>query len=140
MKLFIPCIVCGKKAKWSYMPSTENYCDNHVPRGCSCNHDEDGTDTLDEQGRKQPCCEYFIIHEPEHDNEQRLREDWEEYYKIHPEQELEEFEEPVVRPHFRRDKLIARMPDWKAEKNARSRQHKSKPKGFKPNRKIDDFS
>lgn len=31
---------CGKNATWLYMPSSDNYpyyCDEHVPRGCSCN-------------------------------------------------------------------------------------------------------
>lgn len=34
------CSCCNKIATWSYMPSTSrrrNFCDDHVPRGCSCN-------------------------------------------------------------------------------------------------------
>lgn len=35
---------CGKLATWSYMPSTTSpiygyYCDDCVPRGCSCNEE-----------------------------------------------------------------------------------------------------
>lgn len=69
---------CGHKATWVYMPSysgpqvNDYYCDNCVPRGCSCNTEpEDGdydnldpanwVQALDEQGRELPCCEYFII-------------------------------------------------------------------------------
>ena len=59
-QLYVPCVICGKKATWSYMPSDENYCDDHVPRGCSCNCNEKGAEELDEQGRKKPCCEYWI--------------------------------------------------------------------------------
>jgi hypothetical protein len=32
---------CGKIATWLYMPLSDNYpyyCDEHVPRGCSCNN------------------------------------------------------------------------------------------------------
>ena len=35
------CSHCNKTATWLYMPSTEKgcrfFCDDHVPRGCSCN-------------------------------------------------------------------------------------------------------
>lgn len=33
------CCVCGKEAVWCYMPGGECYCDDCVPRGCSCNVD-----------------------------------------------------------------------------------------------------
>ena len=71
---------CGKIATWLYMPSysgpqhNDFYCDECVPRGCSCNLeckdgncDNQATDNwyqpIDEQGRKYPCCEYFYIGE-----------------------------------------------------------------------------
>ena len=43
---------CGKLATWYYMPSEHNwvYCDNCVPRGCSCCewwHDKEGWDDED---------------------------------------------------------------------------------------------
>jgi len=67
------CMKCGALAIWIYMPSdgNYNYCDDCVPRGCSCNFscDEDANLILDEetnefvqdkdeQGRLLPCCEY----------------------------------------------------------------------------------
>lgn len=33
------CAVCGKEAQWCFMPDGICYCDEHVPRGCSCNVD-----------------------------------------------------------------------------------------------------
>lgn len=33
------CCKCGKVAQWCYMPGGECYCDDCVPRGCSCNVD-----------------------------------------------------------------------------------------------------
>ena len=69
---------CGKIAVWIYMPSDSDdypyYCDDCVPRGCSCNcypkdDDYDNSDPdnwieeLDEKGRKQPCCEYEYFEE-----------------------------------------------------------------------------
>ncbi len=57
---------CGKPAVWLYMPATErkevNYCDEHVPRGCSCNIDpETSIEDTDEQGRLLPCVEYDFV-------------------------------------------------------------------------------
>lgn len=98
------CERCGKKAQWMYMPNSNFYCDDCVPRGCSCNIDiisnesagngitptiyyteDDVSDyingrinsdellsrgsltklsdsvyyeVLDDQGRREPCCEY----------------------------------------------------------------------------------
>ena len=84
---------CGNIAKWLYMPFTDSkenpfYCDDCVPRGCSCNNryvgssydfqdngpdlSEDGVEGkdwkwleegkvwcyIDNQGRQFPCCEY----------------------------------------------------------------------------------
>jgi len=85
------CQICGKMAVWFYMPGYDGkkddhpyYCDECVPRGCSCNHqsirdedyhppggikptpedgpikwiDEHTWTNVDEQGREYPCCEY----------------------------------------------------------------------------------
>lgn len=51
---------CGKLATWMYAPSDKDLyqCDDCVSRGCSCNFDLDGTEELDELGRRFPCCEY----------------------------------------------------------------------------------
>ena len=48
---------CGKLAVWYYMPNDNEWvaCDDCVPRGCSCNNEED----VDEKGRKLPCCEWW---------------------------------------------------------------------------------
>jgi hypothetical protein len=63
------CEDCNRIAVWSYMPGEENFCDIHVPRGCSCNmepidgdyenlEESNWEEKLDDQGRKYPCCEY----------------------------------------------------------------------------------
>ncbi len=64
------CCVCHKKATWDYAPSVDVlqffnkfYCDEHVPRGCSCSTDEEGNYLIDEQGRELPCVEYFYNEE-----------------------------------------------------------------------------
>lgn len=83
---------CGKVAVWAYMPGfsdNENpyFCDECVPRGCSCNHNYVDVNSyhppldepnlphesdmpikwleddkiwcrIDKQGREYPCCEY----------------------------------------------------------------------------------
>jgi hypothetical protein len=51
---------CQRPAVWHYMPSDGNgeRCDEHVPRGCSCQSDDDGTLGIDDQGRLLPCCEW----------------------------------------------------------------------------------
>lgn len=76
---------CGEMAVWIYMPSSSNhtnpyYCDNCVPRGCSCNYHwvgkteyddlpPDGVEIkwitdgvcwtdIDDEGREYPCTEY----------------------------------------------------------------------------------
>ena len=68
---------CGKMAQWMYMPSDDGndpyYCDNCVPRGCSCQEefvneddylkeiltgDEPMVSRIDEKGRLLPCCEF----------------------------------------------------------------------------------
>lgn len=58
----IKCFNCLEKAIWNYAPGKGNpndyYCDDHVPRGCSCNFDENDVEDKDEQGRSFPCCEY----------------------------------------------------------------------------------
>jgi hypothetical protein len=54
------CSECNAVATWHYMPhpSSEDRdawrCDEHVPRGCSCNTG----DYFDECGRPRPCCEW----------------------------------------------------------------------------------
>ena len=52
------CCQCNKIAIWVYIPATRNeypyYCEEHVPRGCSCVEADD----VDDFGRPFPCCEY----------------------------------------------------------------------------------
>lgn len=59
------CIKCGCRAVWFYVPiGGREYCDNCVPRGCSCNTDPDtGEEELDEKGRRYPCCEFEHIND-----------------------------------------------------------------------------
>jgi len=63
---------CGKPAIWMYMPGDEVACNDCVPRGCSCNAepvdgDHENSDpanwveTVDDRGRKYPCCEWWTI-------------------------------------------------------------------------------
>jgi len=78
---------CGKTATWVYLPyssvktDSPYYCDECVPRGCTCNYEnilelayeeatgEEGKDwhwvekdktweRLDDSGKPYPCCEY----------------------------------------------------------------------------------
>lgn len=57
------CEVCGALAVWQWAPADSfgDYCDDHVPRGCSCNavdfEDPSGPQHLDEWGRLRPCVE-----------------------------------------------------------------------------------
>jgi hypothetical protein len=57
------CFECDAEAVWFYLPETDRnnteFCDKHVPRGCSCNVDDDGTEELDYLGRRLPCCEFI---------------------------------------------------------------------------------
>lgn len=78
------CKNCDQPAVWFYMPGDSCYCDDCVPRGCSCNDystldeigptEEDGEEgkdwiwtnsdkttwtTIDEKGRQYPCVEFF---------------------------------------------------------------------------------
>lgn len=49
------CSRCGKKAVWLYMPSGSGrvlYCDDCVPRGCSCNNHDIKWDGEPEEGRE----------------------------------------------------------------------------------------
>lgn len=68
------CDTCNEKAVWYYGPRTEQYCDDCVPRGCSCNlepvdgdhHNLDSDnwkEEVDDQGRLFPCCEYIYYTE-----------------------------------------------------------------------------
>ena len=55
------CKLCFKVAVWVYIPHDNMgyFCDDCVPRGCSCNIDfETGIEDTDEHGRLLPCCEY----------------------------------------------------------------------------------
>lgn len=126
MKNYIPCSICGKRADWSYMPGDKDYCDKHVPRGCSCNINEDGIEDLDDKGRQLPCCEFWEISEERHNDKEFVKMCWELYYKdkgIKEMDEMDEVEESIERIHKgERNKL------W-------GRENKSKPKGFKHNRK-----
>ena len=88
---------CGKKAVWLYSPGFSSgnspfFCDDCVPRGCSCNHRYVNVDAyippldnpdlpteedhpikwikeneiwccVDENGREYPCVEYFFDEE-----------------------------------------------------------------------------
>jgi len=89
------CRRCDKMAVWLYMPGPlgTEYCDDHVPRGCSCNlvppsgfelpdeGDWDSSDWIedtDEQGKLLPCCEYMYDEEGL-DIEDEDLEKWGEY-------------------------------------------------------------
>jgi hypothetical protein len=50
----LKCCKCSKIATWIYLPGEidQNYCDIHVPRGCTCQEDENN-----------PCCEYWYKEE-----------------------------------------------------------------------------
>lgn len=54
---------CGRRATWRYMPcdgdEAKRYlCDACVPRGCSCQLDDDGRPLRDDRGRLLPCGEF----------------------------------------------------------------------------------
>jgi hypothetical protein len=63
---------CGKLAVWSASSYTGEWCDDCVPRGCSCNavppdnateetiNTVQWVEELDEKGRKLPCCEIWF--------------------------------------------------------------------------------
>lgn len=68
------CKKCGAVAVWLYMPGTSTYCDDCVPRGCSCNlrpkdnlteeeldNPNNWYELRDEQGKLLPCCEFEEI-------------------------------------------------------------------------------
>jgi hypothetical protein len=54
------CDKCKERAVWNYQPGPgDRYrCDEHVPRGCSCQTDDDGNPLKDSLGRDIPCCEW----------------------------------------------------------------------------------
>ena len=60
----IRCDKChSKTATWEYQPSDDYkdhyFCEDCVPRGCSCNIDPDTNEQYtDDQGRLLPCCEF----------------------------------------------------------------------------------
>lgn len=102
------CIDCGviPKKGWFYMPSTEDnkdyfYCDNCVPRGCSCMRElKDGIDydskeaenpenyydQLDEKGRKLPCIEYWFADNESETEQNYPIEGWEKRIKRNEEE------------------------------------------------------
>lgn len=47
-------------AVWVYAPSYRDFfCNNHVPRGCSCMFVEEIEEfIMDDDGKIVPCCEY----------------------------------------------------------------------------------
>lgn len=62
------CQKCGAMAVWEMAPcdSFGEYCDDCVPRGCSCNTvdfpaTDVGEEHRDERGRLLPCCEYDFL-------------------------------------------------------------------------------
>ena len=82
----LKCSICNHKANWIRMSAREGeelfWCDDCVPRGCSCQEDEDGKQPLDEQGRQYPCCEYNILTEDDHEDMANLEWD-EEIYNVY---------------------------------------------------------
>ena len=88
------CVKCGKHPSggWLYMPEDGDnvdyfYCDDCVPRGCSCNSElkegiewdseeaknpDNYYEPVDEKGRKYPCCEYWWFEKNGFDQKQRL--------------------------------------------------------------------
>ena len=61
----VRCDKCHSQiALWEYLPNDFiYYCDDCVPRGCSCNIDpETEIEDTDEQGRLLPCCEWGYSH------------------------------------------------------------------------------
>lgn len=107
MKNYIPCCICSKKAHWSYMPGKASYCENCVPRGCSCNQElkegisdlsEEASDPanyiekLDDFGRKLPCCEYMQITDDLHEDKEAIALGYEAYYDNFPEKRQEDEE------------------------------------------------
>jgi len=97
MSKFYKCSHCKEKAVYWYAPATNKkcnryYCEEHVPRGCTCNHRYVKEDAytpslnnpdyptsedipfkwikeneiwchLDNKGREYPCCEYWYEEE-----------------------------------------------------------------------------
>jgi hypothetical protein len=60
------CDKCDKHAIWFYPGGTEEnkapqYCDDCVPRGCSCNVLSCGVEAVDDDGRLLPCCDYMYF-------------------------------------------------------------------------------
>jgi hypothetical protein len=59
----VRCDKCHSKiATWEYQPSDDYtyYCEDCVPRGCSCNIDPETDEPYkDDQGRLLPCCEFY---------------------------------------------------------------------------------
>lgn len=78
MAIKVKCDTCHNIAIWFYMPGTSKYCDDCVPRGCSCNLElkegidesseklEDYIQPLDDKGREYPCCEFHYEEQGEY--------------------------------------------------------------------------
>jgi len=93
------CLKCNSTAVWFYAPGVSQYCDDHVPRGCTCNkysvslnefsdipigvENEDWKwivpneiwCVIDEKGRELPCCEYIFDDSSENDDDNNKNED-----------------------------------------------------------------
>lgn len=55
---------CTAIATWLLLSGDDAYCDEHVPRGCSCQISiDDGTPNRDDKGRLLPCVEYIFDEE-----------------------------------------------------------------------------
>lgn len=59
----IICDECKAPATWRHGPGPmargrEHFCEDHVPRGCLCQSEEDGTPIVDDCGRKLPCVDF----------------------------------------------------------------------------------
>jgi hypothetical protein len=70
IKDYIPkmkCHKCKEEAQWCYSPHPDPdnyYCDDCIPRGCSCMRDLETDEFLtDDLGRPWPCCEYDYCEE-----------------------------------------------------------------------------
>ena len=60
------CIACGEPAVWFY--TDKGYCEDCVPRECSCMWDEEIKDYIrDELGRPLPCADYTFYEEEENE-------------------------------------------------------------------------
>ena len=98
----IKCEHCDAVAVWSYSPGEGYACEEHVPRGCSCNIkdtgelddngnlipilDKDGkcVEDTDDKGRLLPCCEWD--YDP-YGHDEFDQDDYDKFCREHPELE-----------------------------------------------------